>query len=137
MKTCEIPAEKTVAAFKNYDFENWKVPEKYMGDYTHANFFRKYFIPIVRREIKALAKKLGATVKFTPMYFEWSACFGKNGKYIYVHCDDARWNDWYGDMYYRTVENEKGDRPGNNNWTSYDKLETELKAMFERLERFG
>ena len=137
MKTCVIPTEKTVAAFKNYDFDNCNVPEKYLGDYSHVNFFRKYFIPIVRREIKALAKKLGATVKFEPNYFDWSAFFGKNGKYIYVHCDDARWNDWYEQMYYRTADNETDYRGGPNNWTSYDKLETELEAMFERLERIG
>lgn len=133
MKSCVIPTEKTVAAFKNYDFENCDVPEKYWGDYTHANFFRKYFIPIVRREIKALAKKIGATVKFEPNYFDWSAFFCKNGKYVYVHCDDHRWNNWYEQMYYRTADSEKDYHGGPNNWTSYDNLETSLKDMFNRL----
>lgn len=133
MKSCVIPTEKTVAAFKNYDFENCDVPEKYLCDYTHAKFFRKYFIPIVRREIKAIAKKIDATVKFEPNYFDWSAFFCKNGKYVYVHCDDHRWNNWYEQMYYRTADSEKDYHGGPNNWTSYDKLETSLKDMFNRL----
>ena len=132
MKTCVIPTEKTVAAFRDYDFDNCDVPEKYLGDYSHANFFKKYFIPIVRKEIKAMAKRLGATIKFEPMYFEWSAYFGKNGKYVYVHCDDARWNNWYEQMYYRTVENDHDCHGGPNNWTSYDKLEGDLAYMLNR-----
>ena len=132
MKTCVIPTEKTVAAFRDYDFDNCDVPEKYLGDYSHANFFKKYFIPIVRKEIKAMAKRLGATIKFEPMYFEWSAYFGKNGKFVYVHCDDARWNNWYEQMYYRTVENDHDCHGGPNNWTSYDKLEGDLAYMLNR-----
>ena len=73
MKTYDIPTEKTVAAFKDYDFDNPCVPEKYDGDYPHRNFFNKYFIPIVRSEVKKLAKKLGATVKFSYNNFEWTA----------------------------------------------------------------
>ena len=57
MKTCVIPTAKTVAAFRDYDFDNCDVPEQYLGDYSHANFFRKYFIPIVRKEIKAMATR--------------------------------------------------------------------------------
>lgn len=132
MTTCVIPTEKTVAAFRDYDFDNCDVPEQYLGDYSHANFFKKYFIPIVRKEIKAMAKRLGATVKFEPMYFEWSAYFGKNGKYVYVHCDDARWNNWYEEMYYRTAENDHDCHGGPNNWTSYDKLEGDLAYMLDR-----
>ena len=132
MKTCVIPTAKTVAAFRDYDFDNCDVPEKYLGDYSHANFFKKYFIPIVRKEIKAMAKRLGATVKFEPMYFEWSAYFGKNGKFVYVHCDDARWNNWYEQMYFRIVENDHDCHGGPNNWTSYDKLEGDLAYMLNR-----
>jgi hypothetical protein len=126
MKNCTIPTSKTVAAYKDFDFErigNGDVPENCQGDYPHANFFKKVFIPIVRKELKALAKRLGMSIKFNPMYFEWSAYFGKNGKYIYVHCDDVRWNNWYDEMYYRTVENDHDCHGGPNNWTSYDKLE--------------
>ena len=53
--SCVVPSEKTVEAFKNYNFENCDVPEKYWGDYTHANFFMRYVIPIARREMKKIA----------------------------------------------------------------------------------
>ena len=56
---------KTVKDFKDYDFENCDVPEEYWGDYTHANYFKKAFIPIARKEFKALAKKLGAELIFS------------------------------------------------------------------------
>lgn len=132
MTICAIPTEKTVAAFKDYDFDNCNVPEKYLGDYTHANFFRKYFIPIVRREIKAMAKAIGATVKFEPNYFHWSAFFSKNGKYVNVLCGDHRWNNWYEQMCYRIAESEKDYRGGPNNWTSYDKLQERVAEMLDR-----
>ena len=132
MKSCAIPTQKTVAAFKDYDFENCDVPEKYWGDYTHANFFRKYFIPIVRREIKAMAKAIGATVKFDSGYFEWSAFFSKNGKFIYVSTSDHRWNNWYDDVLYRWAENDHDYHGGPNNFTSYDKLKERVAELLDR-----
>ena len=57
MKTSTIPTKKTVAAFKDYDFENCNVPEQYQGDYPHHNFCKKVFVPILRRELKKLAEK--------------------------------------------------------------------------------
>ena len=100
---------KTVKDFKDYDFENCDVPEEYWGDYTHANYFKKAFIPIARKEFKALAKKLGAELIFSPMYFEWSAFFKKDGKFIYVHVGDVRYNicgHWYDRVLYRTAKSE-------------------------------
>ena len=127
---------KTVKDFRNYDFENCDVPEKYWGDYTHANFFKGYFIPIVRKEFKALAKKIGAGISFSPNYFEWSAFFVKDGKYIYVHVGDVRYNvggNWYDNVLFRTAKNEKDFSGGSNNYCSYEELAEELSDLFDRM----
>lgn len=125
---------KTVRDFRYYDFESYDVPEKYCGDYAHANYFKGYFIPIARREFKALAKKIGAEVEFSHGYFEYSAFFCKDGKYIYVHVGDVRFNsDWYENVLYRTAKSNK-DYSGGSNWhCSYDNLEVELTDMFENM----
>ena len=124
---------KTVKDFRDYDFENCDVPEEYWGDYTHANYFKKAFIPIARKEFKALAKKLGAELIFSPMYFEWSAFFKKDGKFIYVHVGDVRWNNWYDSVLFRTAKSEKDYTGGSNCYCSYEELEEKLSDMFERM----
>ena len=131
-----IPTSKTVKAFRDYDFESCDVPEQYWGDYTHANFFKKYFIPIARKEFKALAKKIGAEVDFSPNYFEWSAFFKKDGKYIYVHVGDVRYNvcgHWYDNVLFRTAKDEHDYTGGSNRHCSYEELEEELSDLFERM----
>ena len=126
--------KKTVKDFIGYDFESCNVPEKYWGDYTHANYFKGYFIPIARRELKALAKKIGAEVEFSPGYFEYSAFFCKDGKYIYVHVGDVRYNsDWYGNVLFRTAKNERDYTGGSNCYCSHDNLEDELSRLFDRM----
>lgn len=132
MKHCTIPTSKTVAAYKDFDFDrlgNNAVPENCQGDYPHANFFKKVFIPIVRKELKALAKRLGATLKFEPNYFEWSAFFTKDGKHVYVQCGDHRFDDWFSSMIYRVAASDQDYHGGPNNWTAYDKLEENLQRM--------
>lgn len=132
----DLSKMKTVKDFKNYDFESCDVPEKYWGDYTHANFFKGYFIPIARKEFKAIAKKIGAEITFSPNYFEWSAFFCKDGKYIYVHVGDVRYNvcgHWYDDVLYRTAANEKDYTGGANCRCSYDELADKLSELFERM----
>ena len=129
----DLSKMKTVKDFKNYDFESCDVPEKYWGDYTHANFFKGYFIPIVRKEFKAIAKKIGADIIFSPNYFEWSAFFIKDGKYIYVHMGDVRYWDWYHDVLFRTAKNEKDYTGGANQRCTFDNLAEELSDLFERM----
>ena len=124
----------TVKDFKNYDFENCCVPAKYYGDYPHANYFKGEFIPVARKEFKALAKKLGAEVEFSPMYFEYSAFFSRDGKFIYVHVGDVRYqSNWYDDVLYRTAKYIKDYHGGSNNYCSYDELYEKLNEMFERM----
>lgn len=130
----DLSKMKTVKDFKDYDFESCDVPEKYWGDYTHANFFKGYFIPIARKEFKAIAKKIGADIIFSPSYFEWSAFFIKDGKYIYVHVGDVRFNccgPWYDDVLYRTAANEKDYTGGTNRRCSYNELADKLSELFE------
>ena len=129
----DLSKMKTVKSFKDYDFESCDVPEQYWGDYTHANFFKKYFIPIARKEFKEIAKKIGAEVIFSPMYFEWSAFFIKDGKYIYVHMGDVRYWKWYDDVLFRTAENEKDYTGGANRRCSYDNLAEELSSLFDMM----
>ena len=132
----DLTKMKTVKDFKNYDFENCDVPEKYWGDYTHENFFKGYFIPIARKEFKAIARNIGADIIFSPMYFEWSAFFIKDGKYIYVHVGDVRYDicgRWYDRVLFRTAENEKDYRGGANQYCSYDNLGSELLELFNRM----
>ena len=124
---------KTVKSCRDYDFENCNVDPKYYGDYPHANFFKGEFIPIARKEFRALAKKLGAELTFSGNYFEFSALFKSGDKYIYVHVGDVRYNNWYDCVLYRTAEDEKDYRGGANCYCSYDKLEEELSDLFERM----
>ena len=122
---------KTVKDFKDFDFENCSnVPEKYWGDYTCANYYKGEFIPVVRKELKKMAKNIEAELKFSPNYFEWSAFFKKDGKFIYVHSSDARYWKWYNDILYRTAESEIDYTGGANRYCSFDKLEESLEELF-------
>ncbi len=135
--SCVVPSEKTVEAFKNYNFENCDVPEKYWGDYSHANFFKRYFIPIARREMNKIAKHLGAEAFFEKGVFEWSCYFKKDGKCIYVRIGDVRFlicGHWYDNVLYRATKDENDSRGGLNNNCSYGELEENLKAMFDRIK---
>ena len=127
---------KTVKSFRNYNFENCDVDPKYYGDFPHANFFKGEFLPIARKEFRNLAKKLGAELTFKGNYFEYSAFFKKSDKCIYVHIGDVRYNiggNWYDKVLYRTAEDEKDYRGGANNYCSYDKLESEMNDLFDRM----
>jgi hypothetical protein len=127
---------KTVKSFRNYNFENCDVDPKYYGDFPHANFFKGEFLPIARREFKNLAKKLGAELTFRGNYFEYSAFFKKSDKCIYVHIGDVRYNiggNWYDKVLYRTAKDEKDYSGGANYYCSYDKLESEMNDLFDRM----
>ena len=127
---------KTVKSFRNYNFENCDVDPKYYGDFPHANFFKGEFLPVARREFKNLAKKLGAELTFRGNYFEYSAFFKKSDKCIYVRIGDVRYNiggNWYDKVLYRTAKDEKDYRGGENNYCSYDKLESEMNDLFDRM----
>lgn len=126
--------KKTVKDFIGYDFESCDVPEDCYGDYPHYLYFKKYFMRIARRELKALAKKIGAEVEFSPGYFEYSAFFCKDGKYIYVHVGDVRYNsDWYENVLFRTAKSNKDSSGGSNCYCSYDNLEDELSRLFDNM----
>jgi len=129
----DLSKMKTVKDFKNYDFESCDVPQKYWGDYTHLNFFKGYFIPIVRKEFKAIAKKIGATVTLSPNNFEWTAFFKKDNKFIYVGVSDVRYWKWYDSVLFRTAENEKDYTGGCNRYCSYEELAEELSDLFDRM----
>ena len=125
---------KTVKSFKDYDFENCDVDPKYYGDYPHANFFKGEFLPIAKKEFRNLAKKLGAELTFSGNYFEYSAFFKKSDKFIYVHVGDVRYDgNWYDNVLYRTVSSEKDYSGGANRYCSYDKLESEMNDLFDRM----
>ena len=127
---------KTVKSFRNDNFENCDVDPKYYGDFPHANFFKGEFLPVARREFKNLAKKLGAELTFRGNYFEYSAFFKKSDKCIYVHIGDVRYNiggNWYDKVLYRTAKDEKDYSGGANNYCSYDKLESEMNDLFDRM----
>lgn len=132
MKTCTIPTTKSVKAFANYDFDNSDVPAQYEGDYPHVNFFKKYFLPIVRKELKAMAKRIGATLTFNGGHFYWSAFFSKNGKHVYASAQDFRWDDWYNQMLYRTAESTKDYTGGTNRWCGYEQLEEAVSELLNR-----
>ena len=131
----DLTKMKTVKDFKDYDFENCDVPEKYWGDYTHLNFFKGYFIPIARKEFKTIAKKIGANVKFSPNTFEWTAFFERNGKYVYVSVSDVRYWKWYDSVLFRTALDDHDYTGGANNYCSYDRLADSLDKTFDLLER--
>lgn len=123
---------KTVKDFRNYDFESWNVPSDCEGDYAPATFFKKHFIPIARKEFKALAKRIGAEIEFSPNYFDYSAFFSKNGKFVYVHVGDVRFESrWYEHILYRTAKSNKDYTGGSNRYCSYEELEEELSYLLE------
>lgn len=123
---------KTVKDFKNYDFESCDVPSDCYGDYPHANFFKKHFIPIARKEFKALAKRIGAEIDFSAGYFGYTAFFSKNGKFVYVSVGDVRFSaNWYDDILYRTAKSNKDYTGGSNRYCSYEELENELSYLLE------
>ena len=129
-------AKKTMSVkdFKDYNFENCDVPEKYWGDYPHANFFKGEFIPVARREMRAMAKRLGAELKFSPMYFEYSCFFKKGDKFVYVNVGDVRYNvcgHWYENVLYRTAESYEDYHGGCNNNCPYDELEENIKRLLD------
>lgn len=124
---------KTVKSFKNYDFESWEVPEKYNGDFSPQNYFKGEFVPALRKEFKAIAKNLNAELKFSHNYFECSAFFSVNGKYIYVHIGDVRFNNWYESVLYRTAKDDKDYSGGSNCYCGYERLEEELASTFDRM----
>lgn len=125
---------KTVKSFRNYNFENCDVEPKYYGDYPHANFYKGEFLPIARRELKKMAANMGAELIFNPGYFDFSAFFKKDGKYVYVKVGDVRYeSDWYGNVLFRTAEHEKDYRGGSNNFCSYNNLESEVNKLLSRM----
>lgn len=124
---------KTVKSFKDYDFDSWDVPEKYNGDYAPQNYFKGEFVPALRKEFKAIAKNLNAELKFSANHFECSAFFSVNGKYIYVHIGDVRFNNWFESVLYRTAKDDKDYSGGANCYCGYEELENELTDLFERM----
>lgn len=126
--------KKTVRDFKNYDFENLDVPEKYWGDYTDANYFKGEFLPIAEKEMKSIARLIGAElVEFNPMHFEYSAFLKKDNKFIYVSVGDVRYSkNWYDCVLYRSAKNEKDYSGGSNNYCSYNELGEKMLKMFNR-----
>lgn len=125
---------KTVLDFKNYDFDSCDVPEKYWGDYPHANYAKGEFAPVLRRELKAAAKKIGAEAKVEYNYFDCSAVFKKDGKHVYVHIGDVRdggRGTWYDRVLFRTMEHEKDWTGGSNNYCSFDQIGECVNRMFD------
>lgn len=126
---------KTVKSFKHYDFDSWDVPEKYIGDYSHVNYWKGEFVPALRREFKKLAKDLGATVDIRPNHFDVSSTFCRDGKYIYVSIGDMRDGGngyWYDRVLFRTMAHEKDWTGGANQYCNYENLREELNNLWER-----
>ena len=131
----DIKNLKHVVDFKHYDFESNDVPEKYDGDYAAANFFKGYFIPKARAEMRKIANNLGATLFFSKGHFEFSGFLKKGGNCVYFSVGDVRdggTGRWYDQVLYRAARNEK-DFGGcsSNEYCSYDKLEESLKGWLE------
>lgn len=115
---------KTVRDFRDYDFDSCDVPEKYWGDYTHVNFAKRYFAPILKREMRKIAKNIGCEIEISNGYFEWWCQFKKNGCTIEVIIGDVRFlNGWYDCVLYR----EKG---GGNYYCSYEDIENNIERLF-------
>lgn len=125
-------AKKTVESFKNYDFDNTNVPEKYECDYPAAAFFKGEFVPVIRREMNALAKKLGAAINFSKGHFYINAFFSKGGKHANVIISDVRdggTGRWFDNVLYRTAENTNDHTGGCNCYCSYPQLGECLERM--------
>lgn len=130
----DVSKLKTVEDFVGYDFERRDVPEKYLGDYTHANFFDKYFIPIARRRMRKIAGKIGAKLTFTSGYFEFSGFLERNGACVYFSAGDVRYNSrWYDRVLYRDAKDASDYHGGANRYCSFDKLEESADWLLESL----
>lgn len=125
---------KTVKSFRDYDFENCNVEPKYYGDYPHLNFFKGEFLPVARKELKKMAANMGAELIFKPSYFYYYAFFKKNGKCVYIHVGDVRYDsNWYDRVLYRTAKDENDSCGGANRFCSYDNLENEVNSLLNRM----
>ena len=125
-------AKKTVASFKNYDFDNVNVPAKYDGDYPAVNYFKGEFVPVIRRELNALAKKLGATLKFSAGHFYINAFLSKNGKHANIIISDVRdggMGRWFDNVLFRTARDTNDHTGGCNCYCTYPQLGECLERM--------
>lgn len=124
-----------VIDFANYDFESCDVPEDCYGDYPHVNFYKKYFTPVLRKELKKIAKNIGVDVDIHPGYFESWARFGRDGEYAEVIIGDVRYcPDWFSHVLYRTCEpcGSSWDS-GSNQYCSFSNLQERLDEMFNKV----
>ena len=130
----DISKLKTVEDFIDYDFERTDVPDKYLGDYTHANFFKKYFIPIARRRMRKIAEKIGAKLTFSGGYFYFSGFLERNGACVYFYVGDVRYNlRWYDSVLYRDAKDTSDYHGGVNRYCSFDDLEENADWLLESL----
>jgi hypothetical protein len=117
--------KKTVASFKNYDFDNTNVPDKYECDYPAAAFFNGEFVPVIRREMNALAKKLGAAIKFSKGHFYINAFFSKGGKHANVIISDVRdggTGRWFDNVLFRETRDTNDHKGVCNCYCTYPQL---------------
>lgn len=121
--------QKCVADFLDYDFESYDVPEDCYGDYAHANFFKKYFAPILRSELKKMASAIGATLVLNVNHFEAYGFFCRDGKYVYFSISDVRYWDWYDKVLYRTAESTSDYTGGSNMYCSYERLKESVDEL--------
>lgn len=135
MAKAKIP-QKTVKDFYDYDFDSVDTcPEDCWGDYTHRNFFKKYFYPIARKEMKQLAAKLNAEIIECSLNgFDITTVMKRDGKFVYIHMGDMRdfGGRWYETILVRRMAHEKDWSGMGNHHCSYEELEEQVNWLFER-----
>lgn len=131
----KIP-QKCVKDFYDYDFDSVDTcPEDCWGDYTHRNFFKKYFYPIARKEMKQLAVRLNAEIiECSHNNFDITTVMKRDGKFVYIHMGDMRdfGGRWYETILVRRMAHEKDWSGMGNHHCSYEELEEQINWLFER-----
>ncbi len=123
---------KSVQDFKDYDFNSCDVPADCAGDYPNLNFFRKHFMPVVRRELSALAARLGAKATISGTGFTFSCDFTKGTKSVYLYAGDVRYEpNWYTHIMYRRVSSDPNDIRCGNMYCGYEELANRIGELLD------
>jgi hypothetical protein len=94
----------------------------------------KGFERAFKRVLKKMAEDMGATlVWFTPMHYDESAMFERNGKYVYLLHSNNLYNRSTPVLHHiliRTAEHEKDYRGGPNNYADWAHLANAIDRLF-------
>ena len=87
-----------------------------------------------KRELSSMATEAGCEIyKFNPNHYEFSCVLKKKGAnaFIYVSISDVRFfrNEWWTNVLYRTMKDEKDYTGGSNHYCAWEKLPGSISSL--------